>query len=182
MHVLQLHPPAKGSSSCLCQLLHLDHCRALQAGRITQGSLPAFVPSCSAALSFWMGLSSPQELQHLPRGGREDPKRPWLHRAADAPLHQLELWLSWRNSHSSLEGRRGLTWSPEMHQSHPLTARDEPGRLQEDPEPGKLSRRVELAWVAPAWPGGAGGSAPTAAPTEQLSPPSWGTGNVQRIP
>lgn len=26
-----------------------------------------------------------------------------------------------------------------------------------------------------------GGSAPTAAPTEQLSPPSWGTGNVQRI-
>lgn len=36
-------------------------------------------------------------------------------------------------------------WSPEMHQSHPLNTRDGPGGLQEDPEPGKLSRRGELA-------------------------------------
>lgn len=142
---------SQGSSSCLCQLLHLDHCRALQAGRITQGSLPAFVPSCSAAFSFWMGLSSPQELQHLPRGGKR-PQKAVAAQGCNAPLHQLELW----NSHSSLEGRRGLMWSPEMHRSHPLTARDGPGALQEDPEPGKLSTRVELA---PAWPGGAGGFA-----------------------
>lgn len=178
MHVLQLHPPAKGSSSCLCQLLHLpllpgklDHCRALQAGRITQGSLPVFVPSCSAALFFWMGLSSPQELQHLPRGGKRRPQKavaaqgcrcPSLSAGAVAELEELPL-LSRGQEGVNLEPRNASvtsSYSPGLA----------PGSLQEDPEPGKLSRKVELAWVAPAWPGGAGGSV-----SPCLCPPQgWG--------
>lgn len=56
-----------------------------------------------------------------------------------------------------------------------------PGALQEDPEPGKLSTRVELA---PAWPGGVGGSAsprpgalpPLQHPQNSSAPPAGALG------
>lgn len=87
-----------------------------------------------------------------------------------------------------------------MHQSqHPLPA----GMGPTAPEPGKLSsplrtgtgRSRRRAGAGLGWPQqlleqsrcweltpGLGGSAPTAAATEQLSLPSRGTGNVQQIP
>lgn len=96
-----------------------------------------------------------------------------------------------------------------MHQSqHPLTGRDEPNgscrRIlgqgspaapQDRDEQGKgwswlrwpqqvleESRGWKLCQALPLLIPGLGGSAPTAASMEQLSLPSWGTGNVQRIP
>lgn len=143
-------------------------CRALQAGRSTQGSLPAFVPSCSAALSFWMSSSSPQELQ-----GRErkTPKGCTGLQCSSPSAGVVEFPLL-------PGGQEGVNLEPRNASVTSSYTRDGPGGLQEDPGPGELSRRVELA---PAWPGGAGGSAsprpggsaPTAAPPEQLSPPSW---------
>lgn len=144
-----------------------------------------------------MGLSSPQELQHLPRGGKRRPQKAVAAQdcrcsspsaGAVAELEEFPLLP---------RGQEGVNLGPRnasvTSSSSPGLA---PGSLQEDPEPGKLSRKVELAWVAPAWPGGAGGSVspclcppqgwgallPLQHPQSSSAPPSWGTGNVQRIP
>lgn len=115
-------PAFASFSICLCSLgswITAELCR--QAGSHRDLSLSLF-PHALQLCSFGWAYPAPRNCSTCPGEGKEDPKRLWLPRAADAPLYQLELWLSWRNSHSSPEGRRGLIWSPEMHQSHPLIA------------------------------------------------------------
>lgn len=179
-----------------------------QAGSHRDLSLPLF-PCVLQLCSFGWAYPAPGMTEKkTPKGCGCRGLLPW-HRGAGAPLHQLELWLSWRNSHSSLlpmsrRGRMGLTLEP---RNASVTAssysRDGPRGSWEDPEPGKLSsplgtgtgrcrRRAGAGSGCPqqllegsrCWEltPGLGGSAPTAVSTEQLSVPSRGTGNVQRIP
>lgn len=176
----------------------LEHCRALQAGRSTQGSLPAFVPSYSAALFLWMGLCSP-------RNDRKDPKRLWLHGASalaqgsscPSPSPGAVAFPLLPAPHEQ-ERQDGVNPGAQKCTSHSILLQQgwamAPGRI---PSQGSLGtgRSRRRAGAGLGWPQqlleqsrcreltpGLGGSAPSAASTEQLSLPSRGTGNVQQVP
>lgn len=165
---LWLSSPGSWSTAELCR----------QAGSHRDLSLPLF-PRVLQLCSFGWAYPAPGMTEKkTPKGRGCTGLLPW-HRGAAAPLQQLELWLSWRNSRSSLlpmsrRGRTGLTLEP---RNASVTAssysRDGPHGSWEDPEPGKRSsplgqgqggagEGLELARGGPSssWRGAGAGSSP----------------------